>query len=189
MERRYHALAKQRTMVLRCESLEPPTSLEGQILTPRSAPACLLSPNADIAMLAGRAAPGGEQARPARGSGVVSTSMSSTQLCADPAAMLRLQRKVRFRHLRTCRRIGSGQQCARRRHCRYSRNGRYGTLDRVTASVRLDVEGPDDVAPLLGFLGDQLAELGRRSRQRRAAEVGEPRLHPRIGKVGIDLLV
>jgi hypothetical protein len=31
--------------------------------------------------------------------------------------------------------------------CRHSRNGRYGTLDRVTASVRLDVEGPDDVAP------------------------------------------
>jgi hypothetical protein len=31
-------------------------SLEGQIPTPRSAPACLLPPNADIAMFAGRAA-------------------------------------------------------------------------------------------------------------------------------------
>jgi hypothetical protein len=36
-----------------------------QILTPRSAPACLLPPNADIAMFAGRAALRGEQARPA----------------------------------------------------------------------------------------------------------------------------
>jgi hypothetical protein len=40
------------------------------------------------------------------------------------------------------------------------------------ASVRLDVEGSNDVAPLLGFLGDQLTELGRRSRQRRAADPG-----------------
>jgi hypothetical protein len=32
-------------------------------------------------------------------------------------------------------------------------------------------------APFLGFLGDQVAELGRRSRQRRAAEVSETGLH------------
>jgi hypothetical protein len=37
----------------------------------------------------------------------------------------------------------------------------------------LDVGRPDHFAPLLGFFGDQLAELGRRSRQRRAAEVSE----------------
>jgi hypothetical protein len=55
---RYQALAKERTMLLRCESLEPPMSQLGQILTPRSAPACLLPPNADIAMFAGRAVGG-----------------------------------------------------------------------------------------------------------------------------------
>ena len=35
----------------------------------------------------------------------------------------------------------------------------------------------------------QLAELGRRSRQRRAAEVGEPRPHLGVGEAGIDLLI
>src|SRR5262245_49637948 len=48
---------------------------------------------------------------------------------------------------------------------RHSPNGRYGILDRVTASVCLDVEGPDDVAPLLGFIGDELAEIGGRERK------------------------
>src|SRR6516165_675059 len=48
---------------------------------------------------------------------------------------------------------------------RDSPNGCYGILDRVTASVCLDVEGPDDVAPLLGFVGDELAEIGGRERE------------------------
>src|SRR5262249_61691376 len=38
-------------------------------------------------------------------------------------------------------------------NARCSLNGRYGILDRVTASVRLDVEGPDHLAPLFSFLG------------------------------------
>ena len=32
MQGRYHALAKERTMLLRCESLEPPMSQMGQLL-------------------------------------------------------------------------------------------------------------------------------------------------------------
>ena len=32
----------------------------------------------------------------------------------------------------------------------------------------------DHLAPLLGFVGDELAEVGGRARKRRAAEVGEP---------------
>ena len=47
----------------------------------------------------------------------------------------------------------------------HSQIGCYGILDRVTASVCLDVEGPDDVAPLLGFVGDELAEIGGRERE------------------------
>jgi hypothetical protein len=31
---------------------------------------------------------------------------------------------------------------------------------RIAASVRLDVGCPDHLAPLLGFIGDQLAEVG-----------------------------
>ena len=49
-------------------------------------------------------------------------------------------------------------------------------------------EGPDDVAPLLGFVGDQLSKLSRRSRQRHA-EVSETDLHLGVGEGGVDLLV
>jgi hypothetical protein len=31
------------------------------------------------------------------------------------------------------------------------------------SSIRLDVSGLDDLAPLLGFVGDQLGEVGRRA--------------------------
>jgi len=57
------------------------------------------------------------------------------------------------------------------------------------ASLRLDVEGPDDVAPLLGFLGDELAKVGGRTRKHGAVEIGKPRLDLGIGEAGIDLLV
>src|SRR5262249_12343676 len=53
----------------------------------------------------------------------------------------------------------------------------------------LDVGRPDHLAPFLGFVGDQLAELGRRSRQRRAAEVSDTGLHLRIVESRVDLLV
>src|SRR5262249_45390146 len=68
----------------------------------------------------------------------------------------------------------------------------YGKSSRSsaeTSSLRLDVGGPDHLAPFLGFLGDQLAELDRRSRQRRAAEVGETGLHLRVVESRVDLLV
>src|SRR5262249_45174878 len=74
---------------------------------------------------------------------------------------------------------------------RHSPNERYGKSSRSsaeTSSLRLDVSGPDHLAPLLGFLSDQLAELDRRSRQRRAAEVSETGLHLRIVENRVDLL-
>src|SRR6516165_3427535 len=37
---------------------------------------------------------------------------------------------------------------------------------RDSASLRLDVEGPDDVAPLLRFVGDELAGVGGRTDER-----------------------
>jgi hypothetical protein len=49
-------------------------------------------------------------------------------------------------------------------------------LDRVTASVCLDVGCPDHIAPLLGFVGNELGEAGGRERERVATEVGKPRL-------------
>src|SRR5262245_36701623 len=56
-------------------------------------------------------------------------------------------------------------------------------------SLRLDASELDHLAPLLGFIGDELAELGRRSRQRRAAEVSETGAHLGIGERRVDLLV
>src|SRR5262245_32431083 len=59
----------------------------------------------------------------------------------------------------------------------------------VRELLRLDIGGPDHLAPFLGFVGDQLAELGRRPRQRRAAEVSETGLHLRVVESRVDLLV
>jgi hypothetical protein len=61
--------------------------------------------------------------------------------------------------------------------------------DSGSASLRLDVEGPDDVAPLLRFVGDELAKVGGRKREHGAAEIGKPRLDIGIGEASVDLLV
>ena len=55
--------------------------------------------------------------------------------------------------------------------------------------LRLDVGRPDDLAPFLGFIGDELAEVGGRERERDAAQVGEPRFDLGIGKRCVDFLV
>ena len=55
--------------------------------------------------------------------------------------------------------------------------------------LRLDVGCSDDLAPFLGFIGDQLAEVGRRSCEHRAAQIGEPRLNVGIGENRVDFLV
>src|SRR6516225_7300187 len=92
------------------------------------------------------------------------------------------------------RRVGASTKRASRAppsiecHSRFGR-GRGNGTGPETSSLRLDVGGPDHLAPFLGFLGDQLAELDRRSRQRRAAEVGETGLHLRVVEGRIDLLV
>src|SRR5262245_66358149 len=56
-------------------------------------------------------------------------------------------------------------------------------------SLGLDVGGPDDLGPFLGFLGEELAVFGRRERKRRVAEVGNPRPNPGIGEAGVDLAI
>src|SRR5262249_6340559 len=61
--------------------------------------------------------------------------------------------------------------------------------DSGSTSVRLDVEGSDDAAPLLRFVDDELAEAGGREREHGAAEVGKPRLDLGIGEESVDLRV
>src|SRR5262245_50666670 len=70
-----------------------------------------------------------------------------------------------------------------------SRNGRLWNIDSGSASVRLDVEGPDDLAPLFGLVGDELAEVGGREREHVATQVGKPRFHIGVGQSHVDLLV
>src|SRR5262245_46863858 len=57
------------------------------------------------------------------------------------------------------------------------------------ASLGLDAESPDDVATLLHLVGDELAEVGGRTDERCATQIGEPPLDLMIGEAGVDLLV
>src|SRR5215467_13122857 len=59
----------------------------------------------------------------------------------------------------------------------------------VSGSLRLDADGLNHLAPLLGVFRHELAEVGRRTRKDRAAQVRQPRLHLGIGEAGIDLPV
>jgi hypothetical protein len=53
----------------------------------------------------------------------------------------------------------------------------------------LDAGVANDFAPLFRFVGDELAEIGRRTDQHHAAHVGEPRFDRGIGEAGIGLPV
>src|SRR5215470_9642198 len=67
--------------------------------------------------------------------------------------------------------------------------GNMEHLSGITVLIRFDADGLHHLAPLLGFLGDQLAEVSGRTRKHRAAEVIEPRFHVGIGEASVDLLV
>src|SRR5882762_8497394 len=70
------------------------------------------------------------------------------------------------------------------------RTGDYGIRPRRRSTLlRLDIGRPDHLAPLLGFVPDQLAEVSRRARKWRAAQIGKPRLDLGIRERGVDLLV
>src|SRR5262249_58742931 len=60
---------------------------------------------------------------------------------------------------------------------------------RSRPSLRLDAGKLHDLAPFLGFVGDELAEIGGRAGKRGSAQIGEPRLNFGIAEARIDLLV
>src|SRR6266481_3142413 len=67
-----------------------------------------------------------------------------------------------------------------------------GSLDigaRGRLLLRLDVGCLDYLAPLLGFIGNELAEIGRRARNGRAAKIGQSCLQFGVGDAGVDLPV
>src|SRR5262249_59322406 len=59
----------------------------------------------------------------------------------------------------------------------------------LAGSLRLDVGRPDYLAPLLGFLCDELAEVGGRARKYFTTEVGHPSLHRRLRERRVGFLV
>src|SRR5262249_34850421 len=60
---------------------------------------------------------------------------------------------------------------------------------RIAGSLPLDANGLHHLAPLLGFIGDELTEVDRRARKGRSAQIGKPRLDLGIGKARIYLFV
>src|SRR5215470_5703921 len=55
--------------------------------------------------------------------------------------------------------------------------------------VWLDIGDRNQFAPLLGFVGDVLRELRRRTREHDDTQVGKPRLNLGIGEARVDLRV
>src|SRR6516162_1960338 len=80
----------------------------------------------------------------------------------------------------------------------YDQSGHWPRQSRVTgsweidgglASLRLDVEGPDEFAPLLRFVGDELAKVSGRAWKHAASQIGKPRFELGIGEGRVDLFV
>src|SRR5262252_1819238 len=63
------------------------------------------------------------------------------------------------------------------------------TNESCHCSFRLDAGELDDLGPFLGFFRNHFAEIGGRSGQHRAAQVGKPCVCFGIGKHGVDLVV
>src|SRR5262245_7276649 len=57
------------------------------------------------------------------------------------------------------------------------------------ASLRLDVGRPDHPGPLLGFVGDELAEVAGRAWNLSATKAGKARLHLGVGEGGVDFAI
>src|SRR5262245_64281756 len=69
-------------------------------------------------------------------------------------------------------------------------NGIYGICAAsASASLRLDVGRHNHLAPFLGFVGDEFAEISRRACKRRAAQIGKPCFEFWICNADIDFLV
>src|SRR5262245_50200979 len=56
-------------------------------------------------------------------------------------------------------------------------------------SVMTSVSRPDHLRPLLCFIRNELAKIGRRAAKHNSAELGNPRLQFGIGEACIDLVV
>src|SRR5262245_8767183 len=62
-------------------------------------------------------------------------------------------------------------------------------MRRTAKSFRLDARELDNLPPLLAFVGDEPAEVGRRAGKRRCGQIGQSCLDLGIGEARIDLVV
>src|SRR6516162_7632031 len=65
-------------------------------------------------------------------------------------------------------------------------NENYGISQWRLILLGLDVGCPDHLGPFFCFVGNELAEVGRRANQRRATQIDQPRLHLGVAKGRID---
>jgi hypothetical protein len=70
----------------------------------------------------------------------------------------------------------------------FARNGVYG-MPRACKLLRFDARKLDHPGPFLSFIGNKLAEVRGRTRKRRAAQIGKPRLDLGFDKTSINFLV
>src|SRR5262249_13814526 len=71
---------------------------------------------------------------------------------------------------------------------RLAENGRLWNIW-TARSLRFDARELYHLGPFLGFLGDELAKIGGRTREHCTSQIGEARLHGGIGESGINFLV
>jgi hypothetical protein len=55
--------------------------------------------------------------------------------------------------------------------------------------ICLDAGEPDHLSPFIGFVSDELTEVGWRSSEHHAAQIGKAHFHLGIGEGGVDLIV
>src|SRR5262249_724747 len=65
----------------------------------------------------------------------------------------------------------------------------FGNEGVSSALVRLDASELDHLAPLICFVGHEFSEGGRCHRHRLSSQSNQPRLHSRISKDRVDLIV
>src|SRR5262249_35937779 len=66
---------------------------------------------------------------------------------------------------------------------------RHERVEAIAVSLGLDTCELDYLAPLLGFISNELGELGGRARKRHSPQVSKPSLKIGVGKARIDLSV
>ncbi len=81
-----------------------------------------------------------------------------------------------------------GARSARLGTCAFAERAVWNIRNSEAVSLRLDAGELDHLAPFLGLVGDELAEIGRRAGKRQCPEVRK-RLQRGIGEASIDLPV